>query len=142
MAPKLTDQERQKIIRYLGDGKSQNWIGKQMKRSPDTVGRIAREEGIQSDNRIPKKAIEAAKVYNEERRLSLIGGGFDKAEYLLEKIEDAGEFQKWTVAMGTLIDKVRLETGEATARTESVDPERRKRLKQNLDELAARRRTS
>ena len=34
------------------------------------------------------------------------------------------------------IDKHRLETGEATSRTEQIDPERRNKMRESLDELA------
>ena len=87
------------------------------------MGRIANEEGIPSKSRniaATKKANEARKAYAEDRRLELIGKGFDKAQELLAGIADAAELQKWSVALGTLVDKARLETGEATSRGEST----------------------
>ena len=120
MAPKLTSEEREQIVSYLKDGKSQNWTAKKVKRSPGTVGNVARAEGIPAlDIQTPKKANEARSAFAEERRLTIIGKGFDKADELLSRIKDAGEFQKWTVGLGTLVDKARLEMGEATSRNES-----------------------
>ena len=119
MAPKLTSEERERIVSHLKDGKSQNWTAKEVGRAPRTVNRVAQEEGIESSIPAPKKANEARSAFAEERRLTIIGKGFDKADELLAKIEDASEFQKWTVGLGTLVDKARLETGEATSRNES-----------------------
>lgn len=140
MAPKLAEAERERIVASLKEGKSQGQTARDAGRHVSTVNRIAKAEGIESNVAEVKKVTEARKAYAEERRLELIGRGFDKASTLLEAIADSSEFQKWTVGFGTLIDKARLETGEATSRTENVDPARRERIKQSLDEVAERRR--
>ncbi len=122
MAPKLTQEERERIIALLKEhGGNQTKVAKVSGRSQPTVRKIAREEGIVSINSALKKANEARVAYAEERRLELVGKGFDKAEELLGKIADAGELQKWTVAVGTLVDKARLETGKVTNRSERHD---------------------
>lgn len=118
MANPVTVEERSRIIAMLREGKSQNATAKEVGRDPKTVNRIAKSENIESHIAAPKKANEARKAYAEERRLNLIGKGFEKADALLNSLQDAGEFQKWTVALGTLIDKARLESGEATSRDE------------------------
>ena len=123
MANPLTDKERQKIVTLLREHEGNRYaVAKEVGRHPSTVGRVAREEGIESKSRnvaATKKATEARRAYAEERRLEIIGQGFDVAEKLLKACKDAGEFQKWSVGFGTLIDKARLETGKATARNES-----------------------
>jgi transposase-like protein len=137
---RVSDEEREKIVAFL---KVPNSIGKtalEFKRSKRTISRIAHQEGAQVNVYQTKKATEARLAYAEERRLEIIGKGFDKANELLEKIADAGELQKWSIALGTLVDKARLETGEATTRSEQVDPERRKKMRESLDEVAAKRR--
>lgn len=114
----VTDEERSRIIVMLRDEKmSQNATAKAVGRGASTVSRIAKEEGIEAYAK-PKKAEKARLAYGEDRRLELIGKGFEKADTLLEVLQDAGEFQKWTVALGTLVDKARLESGEATSRDE------------------------
>jgi hypothetical protein len=119
MTQPLTDKERQKIIRLLKSGESQGQTARKVGRSKMTISRIAKAEGIQSDVTAIKKAEAHRLAYGLERRLGLVGKGLDKAEALLEGIEDAAELQKWSVALGTLVDKARLETGQATSRGES-----------------------
>lgn len=142
MAPKLTEAERQRIAALLADGKSQGAVSRELGRSRAVVNKIARESGVTNtvtNVRDTKKATEARSAYAEERRLELIGRGFDKADELLAKITDAGELQKWTVALGTMVDKARLETGEATNRSESKHQHRTLDLSQataeELDEF-------
>ena len=137
----VTEKERERIVSLLKEHNgNRNKVAKECGRAPGTIQTIANQEGIPSAYSAPKKAVEARVAYAEERRLEIIGMGFDKSKELLTQIKDAGEFQKWTVGLGTLVDKARLETGEATNRTESVDPARRQRMKASLDEIAARRR--
>lgn len=143
MSAKRVDvKERERIVDLLHEhGGNRSKVAKMCKRSKGLISKIAVEEGIESVNvHATKKAVEARVAYAEERRLEIIGKGFDKADDLLEKIKDAGELQKWSVAVGTLVDKARLETGEATTRSEQVDPERRRRMRETLDEVAAQRR--
>lgn len=118
MAKPVTDEEHGRIVALLRDGKSQGETSRITGRHVSTVNRIAKAVGIKSNVAEPKKATEARKAYAEVRRLELIGKGFEKADELLAKLHDAGEFQKWTVGLGTLVDKARLETGEVTDRRE------------------------
>jgi len=140
LAPKVTDKERAEIVAYLEDEKSHGWISGEVGRSKDTIRRIANASGLNRSSESVKKAGAMQSAYAEARRLEIIGKGFDKANDLLENITDASELQKWSVALGTLVDKARLETGQATDRTESVDPERRKRIHGTVDELDVLRR--
>ncbi len=141
MAPKVTDKERADIALLLREHNgNQSKVARLSGRSQPTVRLIAIETGISSINCAPKKANDARVAYAEDRRLEIIGKGFDKANDLLKGITDAAELQKWSVALGTLVDKARLETGQATDRTESVDPERRKRIHGTVDELDVLRR--
>ena len=140
MANRITEEERDRIVAYLKEGKSQGWIAREVGRSKDSVSRIAQESGIETDVRRTKKATEAKQDYDQAERLKLLNEGFDKARELLGDIKQAKDLQAWTVAMGTLVDKRRLEDGEATNRTESVDPTSREKIKGTLHDLAERRR--
>ncbi|MDP9474429.1 MAG: hypothetical protein M3R38_01800 [Actinomycetota bacterium] len=116
----VSQEERARIVGLLKEhGGNRNRVANLVGRSPSTVQGIAEAEGIAPNIRAPKNATVARKAYAEERRLEIIGKGFDKADALLSGISDAGEFQKWTVGVGTLVDKARLETGEVTDRTEN-----------------------
>lgn len=136
---RVLDDERMRIVEMLRGGMSQTRAAKESGRSSGLVNKIAREEGIVSIHNV-KKANDAREAYAEERRLEIIGKGFDKADDILAALKEPRDFQAWTVGFGTLIDKARLESGEATSRHESIDPERRKKMRESLDEVAARRR--
>lgn len=140
MAPKLTEDERAQIVRYLEAGESQSATAKKVGRSKDTVGRVGREFGIESDGRSTKKATEAARDYALAERLGLLNEIFDHARSMLPNTKDAKELQALTIAVATAIDKRRLEDGEATSRSEQVDPVRRQKMRESLDEVAQRRR--
>ena len=116
----VTKKERERIVSLLKEyNGNRNKVAKECGRAPGTIQAIANQEGIPSAYSAPKKAVEARVAYAEERRLEIIGMGFDKSKELLAQIKDAGEFQKWTVGLGTLVDKARLETGEVTNRNEN-----------------------
>lgn len=118
---RVEPKERKRIVALLKehDG-NRSKVAKLCGRSKGLISKIATQEGIESVNvHTTKKATEAHAAYAEERRLELIGKGFKKADELLKSIKDSGEFQKWTVGLGTLVDKARLETGDVTSRNES-----------------------
>ncbi len=141
MAPKVTDKERARIVAFLRDGQTQGWTAKEVGRDKSTVSRVAKAEGIDSNVAATKKATDARRDYTLAERLLLLNEGFDKARDLLPTIKEPKDLQAWMIALATGIDKRRLEDGQATDRTESVDPERRKRLHGTLDELDALRRS-
>lgn len=140
MAANLTDAERVKIVAHLKNGKSQTWTAKQVGRSKDTVGRICREEGIETDGRQTKKATEAAAAFREIERMEIIHDILASGQDLLSRVTDPKDYKDVVTGLAIGIDKHRLETGEATSRTENVDPERKRKMRESLDELAARRR--
>lgn len=143
MADKITDEERAQIVVYLQEGQTHGWIARKVGRSKPTVGRVAKAEGIECTVTAAKKATEVKRDYDQINRLQLLNEGFDKARQILASLDGARDLQAWSIATGTLIDKRRLEDGEATNRTESVDPERaeaRRKMRENLDEIAAQRR--
>lgn len=116
-ASHLTDKERKSAIRYLKAGKSQNWTAQKLNRSPSTINEVAKAAGL-TNIRAPKNANRARRDYAKAERIALLNRGFDKAEDLLETLEEAKALQAWMVAMATGIDKRRLEDGEVTDRSE------------------------
>lgn len=118
MANRVDAEERRRIVAYLKAGKSQGWIAREVGRNKSTVNRIARSEGIESNVAATKKASQARRDYAQAERLELLNEGFDKAREVLGRIRTAKDLQAWMVAVGTGIDKRRLEDGEATDRSE------------------------
>lgn len=127
MASPVTETEYAEIATTLHDGATCGGAARKHGRSKDTIRRIARDEGVDFVRTKTKNATQARIAYAEERRLEIIGKGFDKAEAMLEGISEAADFQKWSVALGTLVDKARLETGEATSREEQWNGDARDR---------------
>ena len=91
---RVTETERQQIIDLLEDGLSHNAIAKQVGRSHQTVGRIAREVGHdvdQSNLARVEKAQETRRAVNAERRAHLAAFAADRAEELLTAFHDPVE---------------------------------------------------
>ena len=117
----VTDEERARIVDSLRGGKmSQAKIAKEFGRGVATISRIANSEGIDTERSATEKATKTRERYDEAERREVLNAGFDKARVLLDQLEDAAEFQKWTVGVGTLLDKIRLDSGEATGRLETT----------------------
>lgn len=125
------------ILKALRDGESQNAVARRLKCSPSTVNSVAKANGLEYS--APKKAGQARKDYAAAERLDLLNQAFAKAEEMLPTLKTAGWLQSWTIALGILIDKRRLEDGEATQRMEVHGDGARARIARRLDELAARR---
>lgn len=119
MTAKVEGKELALIVSHLKEGKSQGWIAKEVGRSKQTISRISRAEGFLSDVTATKRASEARRDYALAERLELLNEGFQRARDILPTIKEARELQAWMVAVGTAIDKRRLEDGQVTDRTES-----------------------
>jgi hypothetical protein len=138
---RLTDDGREQIIEALRANESQHSIAKRFGCNVSTVCRIAKAEGIASNIASTKNANAARRDYALAERLALLNRGFAKADELLSRIEKPSQLMQWMIAVGTLIDKRRLEDGQATSRTEVNADAMRERIAGRLDELAARRAT-
>lgn len=86
MAKRVSDKERQQIIAEFPTGKSCNEIAALFGRAPDTISRIARDEGHTFGYTNLKAAHEASRAYNEERRQRLRLDTVDKAERVLAQM--------------------------------------------------------
>lgn len=140
MAAKLSTEERSRLKDLHAEGRGRNEIARDLDRSPGIVSKVAAQMGLAFDRSHTKKATAVKAEWDKERRVDLVGKGMAHAETMLPEIADAGELQKWMVAVATGVDKLRLEGGEATERKENVDPSRRERTRAALDEVAAKRR--
>lgn len=134
----VTPSERRRILRALREGKSQNAVAREFGRAPVTVCRIAKKAGLSYSP--PKNANEARHDYAQAERLKFLNAIFDKATELLANVTQPDDLRSIAITAGILIDKRRLEDGEATTVTESRNSDiTRERLASRVDELAARR---
>lgn len=115
---RVTEAERKRIADELRSGKTPYRVAKDAGRSRTTVCKIAGDLGIELDVQRVKKASEARRDYAQAERLILLNEGFDKAREILANVGLADDLKDWAVAVGTLIDKRRLEDGEVTDRHE------------------------
>lgn len=137
----LSVERRQAIEAGLRAGESIGKVSRRVGCAKATASKIAHAIGVVPNVQATKKASEARRDFALANRLDILNAGFEKAQTILTGIQTPQELQQWTVAVGTLIDKRRLEDGEATSRTEDTGNVR-DRLAGRLDELAARRRTA
>lgn len=137
---RVSDEERAAIEVALRDGASVGTVAQQSGRGKATVSRIAAAAGIDLERSNVNKAAAARKDYGQANRLELINEFFDKTHEMLHttQLTPLG-MQQMATALAILVDKRRLEDGEATSRSEVHDDSTRARLGGRLDELAARR---
>lgn len=132
----LSDDERDGILADLRAGMKPAEVAKKWRRSERTVHRLGAAAGLGGVAR--KKADQARRDWALAERVGLLNKGFEKAEELLGKVATPHGFQAWAVAVGILIDKRRLEDGDATERTGVEDGGARERVARRIAELAAR----
>lgn len=134
----LSPDLRARIADALRDGRSQNQVAREFGVGAATVNRIAAAEGLKYSR--PKHAAEALTDYCQAERLKLLNRMFDKAGDLINVVESPQGLQQLAVATAVLIDKRRLEDGEATSRSEVTNADTaRGRLAGRLDDLVERR---
>lgn len=134
----ISPERRAEIVSALRSGMPQNQAAKRFGVGVATVNRIAHSENLEYS--APQNANLARVDYAQANRLQLLNAGFDKAQEMLDQIRDPHQLQQWSVAIAVLIDKRRLEDGEATSRSEvSNADDARSRLASRLDDLAQRR---
>jgi hypothetical protein len=133
MSGRVSDAERSAILTDLQAGRSIHATAAARGRSKDTVARLARDAGVPLAPP-PEYAMaarvaraEAAADFNSAARLDAINGAVDVTMRRLMEMDPASPFfvpahhlQGVTTALAILIDKRRLEEGQASSRTESV----------------------
>lgn len=137
----LTEPQRTAILADLADGMAVRAAAARHGCSIGTVSNVARAAGVHLNVQETKKAAAARKDWAAAERLDLLNRLFAKAESMLDGVGSELHLQQLTMAVAVLIDKRRLEDGEATSRADVTHPEEaRGRIARRLDELAARRR--
>ncbi len=110
MPKPIPEEERAKIIDAIKEGHGCGEIARAFGRSKALVSGIAKEEGVEFCKRSQtKNATAVRKAYLSEQRLSLVDEGLAKLEVILPNIKKAKDMRFWAIALGTLIDKRRLE---------------------------------
>lgn len=84
MAKPLTDDERDRIVRLLGEGHSYANIAKQVGRSHGTIGRVAQSIGHQSGQTNLARAHEARSAFCAERRALAAARAQERLDEILE----------------------------------------------------------
>jgi hypothetical protein len=136
---RVSREERARIVALLHEhGGNRARVSKISGRGVATVQRIAEAEGIVSEHSAPKKANEARSAFAEADRRQIVLDGFQKARDLLGAITDAAGLQKWSVAVGTLIDKDLLLSGKPTNINENRKGSTLSDLFSGVDEEARR----
>jgi hypothetical protein len=135
----VTPSERRRILKALREGHSQTAVAKEFRRGSATICRIAKAAGLEYS--APKNANICRRDYAQAERLVFLNEIFDKARELLSTVQSPDDLRAIAVTAGILVDKRRLEDGEATTVTENRNADlTRERLASRVDELATRRR--
>lgn len=109
MALPLTDDERQRIIVAMREGKSRNEIAREFGRSGYSITAIAKEINHDFNQLATKKAVAAAQDYDAAARLELNNKAMKKAAELLDTVVGPRDFKDWAIGYGVVLDKRRLE---------------------------------
>jgi hypothetical protein len=129
-AKTITPQLKKKIVRYL-KSHSQTATAKHFKISPSTVNGIANDPQVKKtapEYSTPKKAIAAHKVYAKADRVQVLHKLMGVIDRVLDSPElRPGNLRDISIALGTTLDKFRLE--------ESEDEEGRSGIDDLMDEI-------
>jgi hypothetical protein len=129
------------VLRLLREGKSQNAVARELGVGASSVSRIARTHGIPPAYAAPKNANLSNSTFAQVKRLKLIDDMVETLYGLMTDVEKASDFYHLTMSAAVLIDKRRLEDGEATSRAEVNNTDARDRIAGRIAQLAARSRT-
>jgi len=121
MRPPISKQKKKRIEELKADGLSQSQIAKKLKISQSTVSDYLKSIGYESDRSKTKKATEARREYCAEKRLALIDAGMKKLEEMLPEIDKPSGMRDWFVALGTAIDKRRLEDPQKSGEEDALE---------------------
>ena len=117
----VSAEERTAIIAALRAGGSVCGVARESGRNKSTISRIAAAEGIDTQRCATEKATAARLDFDQAGRLALINELVSAARTMLPGIRKPIELQQLSTAVAIMIDKRRLEDGEATNRTETYD---------------------
>ena len=100
-----TEDEIKRIIALHEDGKSQREIAKEFDKSVGWVNGILKRLNVSSERSQTKKATEAKRTYDRERRLALNDLWFEKIEKMLLEAEDSRTLRELATPYGVAMDK-------------------------------------
>lgn len=100
-----TEDEIQRIIALHEDGKSQREIAKEFDKSVGWVNGILKRLNVSSERSQTKKATEAKRTYDRERRLALNDHWFEKIEKMLLEADDSRTLTELATPYGVAMDK-------------------------------------
>lgn len=135
---KLTDAQLEEAAAMFKAGATSRQVGKALGVSHTTAAKIAALRGYELDRARVIAATNARVAYTQERRCLLIDAFFDKLGRMLNKVSKPQELQQLAATLGILIEKRRLEDGDATSRTEVTGDDVRERILGKLASLSAR----
>ena len=99
-----TEDEIQRIIALHEDGKSQREIAKEFDKSVGWVNGILKRLNVSSERSQTKRATEAKRTYDRERRLALNDLWFEKIEKMLLEAEDSRTLRELATPYGVAMD--------------------------------------
>lgn len=123
----ITQQEKERIIElYTEDGLAPESIAGEIQRSEYNVKQVLKAEGLILGNGTPNtvtptrllqmaanRSLEHVRDYDKANRLKLLNLAFEKAADLLHQGMTARDYKDLVTGMVLLVDKRRLEDGEA-----------------------------
>lgn len=120
MTNPISPKIKKKIFALRAEGLSNENIGKKLKISETTVRRYLAKSSVEkSTTDSTPLTNEAAKnkrmEYTRDKRVGLIDRGLTHLEAMLPGIDKPSGMRDWFVALGTAIDKRRLELPESDA---------------------------
>ena len=103
------DERNDLIIEYLKEGLSTRKTGEKVGVSEATVSNVAKAKGYDILSERTKAATKCSQLYNKAGRIALIDEGMNKLHEMLPTIDKAKDLQNWSISLGILCDKRRLE---------------------------------
>jgi len=137
---KLSPETCEAVVRAVQAGGSYRTVARTFGVSPAAVGKIARAAGVGDPARRlrTKRATAAFVRYAKAERTALLDELFNRVRALAPSVTKPQGMKDLALATGILIDKARLEEGEATSRSEVTTGSARERIAARLDDLTAR----
>jgi transposase-like protein len=110
---KIPAEKIEAIKKYLEKGNAQNKTAKKFKVSDGLVNKISKSMNGAPSHSPPKKAIAARKAYAKADRLTVLHKRMGALDDALNSAElKPGNLRDLSIALGTTIDKYRLEESE------------------------------
>lgn len=125
-------------VEEVCEGSSYSKAAKDNFLSASEVRRYCLKNNVRSPDmpEVRKRLITTALAYDLERRIGLSNKAFMHLEEILDDVQTADQMRSWANAFGILVDKRRLEEGQATMRVETLNGGAKALLENKMKELA------